>query len=96
MPVKVMIPAALRQFADGKDTVELPSDTVTAVLARLGEDFPQLKQHLFSEDGQLRNFVNVFVNDENIRDRANQDTRLNEDDELMIIPAVAGGLVHRP
>ena len=64
MPVKVMIPAALRQFADGKDTVELPSDTATAVLARLGEDFPQLKQHLFSEDGQLRTATIIHSHDD--------------------------------
>lgn len=91
MKIKVMIPVALRQFADGKDTVQLNGNNVGQVLQHLRDDFPELKRHLFADDGQLRSFVNVFVNDDNIRDRENQDTPLKEGDELAIIPAVAGG-----
>ena len=92
MPVKVMIPTALRQYTGGLDV----GDRVGAVLSALGEAHPELKRHLFTDDGALRSFVNVFVNDENIRDRQQQDTPLAEGDELMIIPAVAGGIAPRP
>lgn len=91
MTIKVSIPTALRQYANGKNTVELPGSNVGQVLGQLAEGYPELRRHLFSDDGQVRNFVNVFVNDENIRDRENQDTDLREGDELVIVPAVAGG-----
>lgn len=91
MSVKVMIPTALRQYANGQDTIEMEGDNVGRVLCSLIEGHPQLKSHLFSEDGQLRNFVNVFVNEENIRDMLKQDTQLRDGDEVIIVPAVAGG-----
>ena len=92
MTVKVMIPVALRQFAGGSDTVELSGQKVGDVLKQLGDKYPDLRKHLFSDDGELRNFVNVFLNDENIRDRDGQATDLKDNDELIIVPAVAGGL----
>jgi MoaD family protein len=91
MSVKVMIPTALRHYADGHDTVELEADRVGDVLRGLATQFPDLKKHLFAADGQLRNFVNVFVNDDNIRDRQGADTAVADGDEVMIIPAIAGG-----
>ncbi len=91
MSVKVMIPRALRQFADGEDVIELAGNNVGEVLDQLSERCPKLKPHLFADDGQLRNFVNVFVNEENIRDRDNQQTSVREGDELSIVPAIAGG-----
>lgn len=91
MSVKVLIPTALRQYADGQDTVELSGDKVAAVLDQLGGKFPDLKPHLFNDDGELRNFVNVFLNDENIRDLSGQDTAVKPGDELTIVPAIAGG-----
>lgn len=92
MSVKVLIPSALRQFADGNDTLEMEGRNVRDVLQSLADGFPQLKVHLFSEDGELRNFVNVFLNDENIRDMQRQDTPVQDGDEVVIVPAVAGGL----
>ena len=91
MTIKVSIPTALRQYANGKNTVELSGSNVGQVLGQLAEGYPELRRNLFSDDRQVRNFVNVFVNDENIRDRENQDTDLREGDELVIVPAVAGG-----
>ena len=93
MPVKVIIPTALRQYADDNDTVEFDGDTVGKVLEQLGRTFPALRPHLFNDDGELRNFVNVFLNDENIRDRDNQATPLQPGDELTIVPAIAGGVL---
>jgi adenylyltransferase/sulfurtransferase len=92
MAIKVMIPTALRQFADGRDTVELAGANVGQILEQLGQTFPELKRHLFSDDGVLRNFVNVYINDENIRDRNDRDTPLKDGDELTIVPAIAGGV----
>ncbi len=92
MSVKVMIPTALRSYADGHDTVELEGGNVREVLTKLTDQHPQLKAQLFSDTGDLRNFVNVFVNDENIRDRESSDTSLSDGDEVAIVPAVAGGL----
>jgi len=91
MTVKVIIPSALRQFANGNDTIDLEGEHVGHVLEALTEGYPQLKTHLIGDDGQLRNFVNVFVNDENIRDMQQQKTPVSDGDELLIVPAVAGG-----
>ncbi|MDP6154272.1 MAG: MoaD family protein [Phycisphaeraceae bacterium] len=91
MPLKVSIPTALRQFADGQNTVELAGENVGQVLHQLGDRFPQLQHHLFTDDGDVRNFVNVFVNDDNIRDCKQLDTPLCDGDEVTIVPAVAGG-----
>jgi adenylyltransferase/sulfurtransferase len=91
MTVKVIIPSALRQFANGNDTIDLEGEHVGRVLEALTEGYPQLRTHLMGDDGQLRNFVNVFVNDENIRDMQQQQTPLSDGDELVIVPAVAGG-----
>ena len=91
MATKVMIPTALRQFASNRDTMDLDGENVGEVLQKLANEFPELKRHLFDDGGQLRNFVNVFLNDQNIRDLDNQQTPLNAGDELTIVPAVAGG-----
>jgi len=91
MAVKVMIPTALRQYADGADTVELEGENVGQVLEKLTTDYPNLRTHLFASNGSLRNFVNVFVNDQNIRDTDQTETELKDGDEVAIVPAVAGG-----
>lgn len=91
MSLKVSIPTALRHFADGQNTVELAGENVGQVLRQLGDRFPQLQHHLFTDDGDVRNFVNVFVNDDNIRDCNQLDTPLCDGDEVTIVPAVAGG-----
>lgn len=91
MAVKVLIPTALQQYAGNRDTVELDGDNVSEVLGYLAERCPDLKTHLFDDSGALRNFVNVYVNDENVRELDLNKTPLNEGDELTIVPAVAGG-----
>ncbi|QNN24395.1 molybdopterin-synthase adenylyltransferase MoeB [Planctomycetales bacterium ZRK34] len=91
MPVTVNIPTALRSYADGLDTLELEGSTVSQVLGELAEKHPKLKPHLFGDDGSLRSFVNVFVNEDNIRDKQAGDTAVSSGDEVSIVPAVAGG-----
>ena len=91
MPVKVFIPTALRQYADNTDSVELGGGTVGEVLSNLADEFPTLKTHLFTDDGVLRNFVNVYVKDENIRSLNLDETAVVEGDEITLVSAVAGG-----
>ena len=91
MSVKVMIPTALRQFADNQDTMDMQAANVAEVFSQLGEQFPELKKHLFDADGNVRNFVSVFLNEDNIRDLQNLETAVSDGDELAIVPAVAGG-----
>ena len=93
MAVTVMIPTALRTYADGADSIEARAGDVGAVLKEVAAKFPRLKPHLFSDAGELRSFVNVFVNDENIRDQQKAATPVKDGDEVAIVPAVAGGSI---
>jgi molybdopterin converting factor small subunit len=90
MAVKVQIPTPMRQHADGQSTVEVSGATVQAVLADLGAKFPALSQRIF-DNGHVRRFVNLYLNDEDIRYLDNLATPVKDGDELAIIPAVAGG-----
>jgi MoaD family protein len=92
MSVSVLLPTALRRYADDKGSLELEGSTVGALMEQLGSTYPDLKPHLFDDDGALRNFVNVFVNDDNIRDVSGTDTPVKDGDEVMLVPAVAGGV----
>jgi adenylyltransferase/sulfurtransferase len=89
---KVEIPTALRAFAGNKDEVELEGATVGELLQKLGSTFPQLKKHLFGDDGKLRNFVNVYVNDDDIKHLDKEQTAVGAKDVISIIPSVAGGV----
>jgi len=91
MSVLVHIPTPLRQFVDGQDVVTLEQGTVAEVLARLTAKHAKLAQHLFQPDGRLRSFVNVYVNDRDIRELDRQDTRAGDGDEITIVPSIAGG-----
>ena len=91
MAVKILLPTALRHFAEGQEAVEVQAGTVGDALGGLVTRHPQLKNHLFAPDGALRNFVNVYVGDQDIRFREKQATRLAEGDVVSIVPAVAGG-----
>ena len=90
MAVKVMIPTPLRQYTGGKDAVQANGSSVNEVLVHLGQQYAGLTDRLL-EGGKLRRFVNLYVNDEDIRYLKNLDTPVSDGDELSIIPAVAGG-----
>lgn len=92
MAVKVQIPTPLRPFTDKLDTVELDGATVGELLAGLTTKFSGLRKHLFADDGKLRSFVNVYVNDEDIRYLQKDQTPLKPGDTVSIIPSVAGGV----
>jgi len=91
MSVEIIIPLVLRQYAENRDSVKLSGQNIGELLDNLMQKFPNMKKHLFSEDGQIRNFVNVYVNDAHIRYLENSETQLKEGDVISIIPSVAGG-----
>ena len=91
MVVKVNIPTALKQYAGDQIEIELGGNTVGGLLGSLTDQFPELKKHLYNDRGELRNFVNVYLNDEDIRYLKGEETAVHEGDEVMIVPAVAGG-----
>jgi adenylyltransferase/sulfurtransferase len=88
---KVLIPTALRQYADKKDSVELAGANVGEVLSALTAQFPDLKKQIFNDEGKLRSFVNVYLNDEDIRYLKKNDTPVAAGDTLSIVPSIAGG-----
>ena len=90
MPV-VRIPTPLRPHTDGKDSVEAAGSTVGEVLGTVGATFPALKERIFDDSGELRRFVNVYLNNEDIRYLDDLSTPVSTGDEVSIIPAVAGG-----
>jgi sulfur-carrier protein adenylyltransferase/sulfurtransferase len=91
MPVKIHIPTPLRPFTDKLDVVEVDGATIGELLSNLTVKFGGLKQHLYNEQGKLRSFVNVYVNDEDIRYLQKDQTPLKSGDTVSIIPSVAGG-----
>jgi adenylyltransferase/sulfurtransferase len=92
MPIKVLIPTPLRPYAGKQSVIEVSAQTVGEALSSLAAQHPDLRKHLFSEDGKLRSFVNVYLNDENIRYLSNDATPVKETDIVSIIPSVAGGI----
>ena len=91
MPVKVMIPSPLRPYAGKRDSAEFAARTVGEALGHLTTEFAELRKHLFTDEGKLRSFVNVYVNDEDIRYLAKENTPTKDGDTISIIPSIAGG-----
>ncbi len=91
MAIKVLIPTPLRPFTDKLDTVEVAGTTAGEALTALVTKYDGLKKHLYTEEGKLRSFVNIYVNDEDIRYLQKEQTPLKDGDSISIIPSVAGG-----
>ena len=85
------IPAPLRPYAEGAAEIQVQAETVGLALDALTTKYPSLRTHLFSEEGDLRPFVNLFLNDEDVRYLKGSDTTLTDGDKLMILPSIAGG-----
>ena len=90
MPVTIHIPTPMRPHAEDQASVQVSGSNVQAALAALGEKYPALTQRIF-DNGQVRRFVNIYLNDEDIRYLDGLGTAVKDGDELAIIPAVAGG-----
>src|SRR6266478_928004 len=91
MPVKVMIPTPLRPYAGKRASAEFQAATVGEALGHLTKEFADLRKHLFTDEGKLRSFVNVYVNDEDIRYLAKENTPTKDGDTISIVPSIAGG-----
>ncbi|PAY20523.1 molybdopterin synthase sulfur carrier subunit [Rhodopirellula sp. SM50] len=89
--MKVIIPTALRKHTDGQNHLCVTATTVEDALKQVVTTHPELRSSLFDDREQLVSFVNVFVNDRNIRDLENEATPLTESDEILLVPAIAGG-----
>jgi sulfur-carrier protein len=90
--MNIHIPTPLRTYTGGLETVSIAGATVDAVFQQLTVDYPEIKQHLFTPEGKLRSFVNVYLNDDDIRYLQNkEETAVKDTDELTIIPSIAGG-----
>ncbi len=85
------IPTPLRIYTGGTNQVTVHGKTVAEAMEDLVKQHPSLRPHLFNGDGQMRPFVNLFLNEENIRDLHGVDTPLEEADRLMLVPSIAGG-----
>src|SRR5436190_23378376 len=96
MPNTIHIPTPLRPFTDKLESVEVSGATVGDLLADLTKRYDGLKKHLYAEDGRLRNFVNVYLNDEDIRYLQREKTPVKPGDSLSIVPSVAGGAPATP
>lgn len=91
MGVKVMIPTPLRPYAGKQESVDLQAGTVAEALSALTSRYGDLRKHLYADDGRLRSFVNVYVNDEDIRYLQKDQTHVKEGDTISIVPSIAGG-----
>ena len=91
MGVMVRIPTPLRRMTGGADKVELDVDDLSQMIERLESDYPGFKERLLDEEGELRYFVNIYVNGEDIRFDQGLKTSIKSGDEISIVPAVAGG-----
>ncbi len=87
----IRIPTPLRKLTGGNEIVQVTGATVGELLAGLETQFPGVRERICDEKGAVRRFVNVFVNDEDIRFLANQETTVKPGDEISIVPAIAGG-----
>jgi len=88
---KIHIPTPLRQYVGKQATVEVPGKTVAEALDALVAQHPDLRKQLYNPDGKLRAFVNLYVNDEDIRYLQKEATALKESDNISIVPSIAGG-----
>jgi molybdopterin converting factor small subunit len=91
MAIRVLIPTPLRRFTDGAAAVECSAATLSELLDALTERHPQLGPHLRDASGALRPFVNVYVNEEDIRFLGGSEYRFRDGDEVMLVPSIAGG-----
>ena len=91
MPVNVLIPTPLRKYTNNEETVTTAPGTVATLIADLERQFPGIAARLTDDQGELRRFVNIYVNEEDIRFLTGKDTPVKEGDAVSIVPAIAGG-----
>jgi molybdopterin converting factor small subunit len=88
---KILIPTALRAFTDGNSSVEAKGHTAGELIESLAGTYPDIRQHLYDEEGTLRSYVNVFIGDEDIRALGGLAAPVGASEEVTLVPAIAGG-----
>ena len=91
MPIQVRIPTPLRKLTNNEEIVEVTAPTIGGAIVELQSRYPGIRERLLDESGAVRRFVNVYLNEEDIRFLQNQETPIKDGDEISIIPAIAGG-----
>ena len=91
MPVRVRVPTPLRRFTAGSDEVAASGDSIKAVLQDLDRRHPGIGERLLDDKGELRRFVNVYLNGDDIRFLSQLDSKVKDGDDISIVPAIAGG-----
>ena len=92
MPVKIRIPTALQKLTQNEGEVEVQGGDINEIIDGMDQQFPGFKERMYDESGEIRRFINIYVNDEDIRFLDGSKTALKDGDEVSIIPAIAGGL----
>lgn len=91
MSIKVLIPTPLRGLTNEKDTVDASGATVAELIEDMEKNYPGIRERLCDETGEIRRFVNIYHNQEDIRFKQGKDTPVSDGDELSVVPAIAGG-----
>jgi molybdopterin synthase sulfur carrier subunit len=91
----IKIPTPLRPYTDGQQEVRVKGHTVGLAVRDLSDQYPGLSKHLFDDDGRLRPYVNIFLNQDDIRTLGGEETPIKDGDLLMIVPSIAGGNAHQ-
>ncbi len=89
--MKILVPTPLRQYVGKQASIEVPAATVGEALSALTAAYPDLRRHLYSDEGKLRAFVNLYLNDDDIRYLQQDQTAVKDGDTLSIVPSIAGG-----
>jgi len=89
--MKILVPTPLRQYAGKQSAIDVQAATVGEALNALTSSYPDLRKHLYSDEGKLRAFVNLYLNDEDIRYLQQDKTAVKDGDTLSIVPSIAGG-----
>ena len=91
MPVSIEIPTAFRRFTNGTPKIDCTGTTVAEVLSQLTAQFPELTRHVRDDSGQIRQFLNIYLNEEDIRFLGGESCELKEGDRVLLVPSIAGG-----
>ena len=94
MSVIVRIPTPLRKLTQNKPEVEVSGKNIESLIDNLETNYPGIKERIYDEDNNIRRFVNIYLNDEDIRFLEGKSTAVNDGDEVSIIPAIAGGILN--
>jgi len=93
MAVSILVPAALRAYTERQAEIEVNGSTVGEAVADLAAKYPDIRKHLYKDDENLREFINVYIGDTNIKETGGLKTPVKDGDSVMLVPAIAGGLL---